>query len=115
MKESLNLTGIDTKELAKTTDVMDVWMDSGFAWSTLSGNQVADLVIEGHDQFRGWFQSLMVTSMLSRNVVPFKQVLVHGFTVDENGRKMSKSLGNVVDAQMVLVNLKIEYNVILDN
>lgn len=91
----------NVKEFEKTNDVMDVWMDSGFAWSTLEENRTADLVIEGHDQFRGWFQSLLLTSMLSRRQSPFKQVLVHGFTVDENGRKMSKSLGNVTDPQMV--------------
>lgn len=103
MKGSLGLSNVSTNELVKSTDVMDVWMDSGFAWSTLDGDQIADLVIEGQDQFRGWFQSLILTSMLARNVTPFKQVLVHGFTVDENSRKMSKSLGNVIDPQMVIL------------
>lgn len=93
----------DNSELEKATDIMDVWMDSGVAWSTLNGNQIADLVIEGQDQFRGWFQSLLLTSMLVRNECPFKQVLVHGFTVDDKGHKMSKSAGNVIDPGTVSV------------
>lgn len=109
MKKSLGLTGVDNSELQKAYDIMDVWMDSGFAWSTLGGAQIADLVIEGHDQFRGWFQSLLVTSMLARNECPFRQVLVHGFTVDDNGHKMSKSAGNVIDPQMVSIALILIY------
>lgn len=104
LKQSLNLAEVNSDELKKSNDIMDVWMDSGFAWSTLDGNQIADLVIEGQDQYRGWFQSLLTTSVLARNVCPYKHVLVHGFTVDENGHKMSKSIGNVIDPQLVSEN-----------
>lgn len=81
---------------------MDVWFDSGVAWHLLNGKQ-SDVILEGRDQFRGWFSSLLLTSMMSNNTVPYKQVLIHGFTVDEKNRKMSKSIGNVIEPGLVRV------------
>ncbi len=86
----------------KGTDTMDVWFDSGSSWSAVSNERdgltyPADLYLEGSDQHRGWFQSSLLTSIAVNNQAPFKKVLTHGFALDEKGRKMSKSLGNVVD------------------
>lgn len=77
---------------------MDIWLDSGLSWANvLDGRKVADLYLEGSDQFKGWFQSSLLTSVALRNKAPFKSIYIHGFAVDENGNKMSKSLGNVID------------------
>lgn len=85
-------------ELVKGTDTMDVWFDSGVSWfSVLGGDQAADLYLEGSDQHRGWFQSSLLTSVAMRDRAPYRAVVTHGFTLDGKGRKMSKSLGNVVD------------------
>ncbi len=90
------------KELRKGTDIFDVWLDSGITWRNVLGtdNEIrqkhADIYLEGQDQFSGWFYSSLLTGMALRGSPPFKQIFVHGFTLDENGRKMSKSLGNVV-------------------
>ena len=62
----------------------------------------ADLYLEGTDQHRGWFQSSLLTSVAVNNKPPYKKVLTHGFALDENGRKMSKSLGNVVDPNIII-------------
>ena len=79
---------------------MDVWFDSGSTWNSVleseSDTKVADLYLEGLDQFSGWFYSSLLTGIASQEVPPYKKVFVHGFTLDEKGRKMSKSLGNVV-------------------
>lgn len=73
------------------------------SWSSVLGeNKVADLYLEGIDQFTGWFQSSLLTSVALRNTVPYKKIYVHGFVVDENGMKMSKSLGNVVDPEVIM-------------
>lgn len=81
---------------------MDVWLDSGVAWHCAANDDaVADLVVEGDDQFRGWFQSLLWTSVAAGHGAPYRRVLVHGFCVDDDERKMSKSLGNVVDPDTV--------------
>ena len=84
----------------KETDIMDVWFDSG---STHQGVLVerglpypADMYLEGNDQYRGWFQSSLLTSVATNGIAPYKQVLTHGFVTDGQGRKMSKSLGNGV-------------------
>jgi isoleucyl-tRNA synthetase len=81
-------------------ETMDVWFDSGTSWSTLSsrlgGDVTADLYLEGSDQHRGWFQSSLLTSIAARGSPPFKQILTHGFVLDAKGKKMSKSLGNVI-------------------
>jgi isoleucyl-tRNA synthetase len=88
------------KTYTRGKETMDVWFDSGTSWATLSSRVntpvTADLYLEGTDQHRGWFQSSLITSIAARSSAPFKQVLTHGFVLDGNGRKMSKSLGNVV-------------------
>ena len=82
--------------LTKGFDTLDVWLDSGLSWMTVLNGQTADLYLEGSDQHRGWFQSSLLTSVALTGKVPFKTVLTHGFVLDGNGRKMSKSEGNVV-------------------
>jgi isoleucyl-tRNA synthetase len=87
-------------------DSLDVWFDSGITHFAVSSkyfdeNIVADLYLEGSDQHRGWFQSSLLTSIAMKGAAPYKSVLTHGFVVDENGRKQSKSLGNVVSPQKV--------------
>ena len=100
----------DANSYDKSTDTMDVWMDSGIAHKTVSHlfdhitNQ-ADLYLEGSDQHRGWFQSSLLTSVAINKHAPYKEVLTHGFVVDENGHKMSKSLGNTVSPQSVINNM----------
>ena len=91
----------DAEKYRKGTDTMDVWFDSGSSWAAvLADNGLtypADLYLEGSDQHRGWFQSSLLTSVAVNGRAPYRRVLTHGFTLDEKGRKMSKSLGNVVD------------------
>ncbi|MHC8441097.1 MAG: isoleucine--tRNA ligase [Candidatus Eutrophobiaceae bacterium] len=94
----------------KVTDTLDVWFDSGVTHSTVLDfderlSRPADLYLEGSDQHRGWFQSSLLTSMALRGVPPYKAVLTHGFTVDANGMKMSKSRGNVIVPQQVMKTL----------
>ncbi|MBW3041297.1 isoleucine--tRNA ligase [Prochlorococcus marinus] len=91
----------------KGTDTMDVWFDSGSSWSSVISkknnfNYPADLYLEGSDQHRGWFQSSLLTSVAVNEHAPFKKVLTHGFALDENGRKMSKSLGNIIDPLVII-------------
>ena len=90
----------------KGTDTMDVWFDSGSSWAGVVQerglNYPADLYLEGSDQHRGWFQSSLLTSVAVNGHAPYKRVLTHGFTLDEKGRKMSKSLGNVVDPAVLV-------------
>ncbi|KAJ9521979.1 hypothetical protein QJQ45_024859, partial [Haematococcus lacustris] len=93
--------------LRKGEDTMDVWFDSGSSWAgvlqTTPGLTFpADLYLEGSDQHRGWFQSSLLTSVAANGQAPYKQVLTHGFALDEKGAKMSKSLGNVVDPRIVI-------------
>ncbi|SMM98195.1 Isoleucyl-tRNA synthetase [uncultured Candidatus Thioglobus sp.] len=102
--------GSDAKDYDKTTDTLDVWFDSGVShFAVLNAREglsdVADLYLEGSDQHRGWFQSSMITSVAMNGKAPYKQVLTHGFTVDKDGKKMSKSLGNVMSPQKVVNNL----------
>jgi isoleucyl-tRNA synthetase len=101
------ILGDDAQQYMKVQDTLDVWFDSGVshacvvdAREELSGP--ADLYLEGSDQHRGWFMSSMMTSVAINGHAPYKQVLTHGFTVDENGRKMSKSLGNVISPQNIM-------------
>ena len=80
----------------KVQDTLDVWFDSGVTHSTVSEKRfsddvIADLYLEGSDQHRGWFQSSLLTSIAMKGRPPYKAVLTHGFVVDENGRKQSKS------------------------
>lgn len=91
----------------KETDILDVWFDSGVSqYAVLRDNPElgfpADMYLEGKDQHRGWFQSSLLTSMVLNNQAPMKIILAHGYTVDEQGRKMSKSLGNGVEPQEVI-------------
>ena len=85
----------------KESDIMDVWFDSGSSHASVLEQREglawpADLYLEGSDQHRGWFQSSLLTSVATRGKAPYKAVLTHGFVVDGDGRKMSKSIGNVV-------------------
>nr|WP_287129376.1 isoleucine--tRNA ligase [Candidatus Cyanaurora vandensis] len=91
----------------KGRDTMDVWFDSGSSWAAVLGQRPelqapADLYLEGSDQHRGWFQSSLLTSVAVSGEAPYRTVLTHGFVLDEQGHKMSKSLGNVVDPQLVI-------------
>ncbi|KAI1652670.1 isoleucyl-tRNA synthetase [Daldinia decipiens] len=90
------------------TDTMDVWFDSGSSWTMMPGR--ADVYLEGSDQHRGWFQSSLLTRIAAGTQVdtnfekgaPFKQLITHGFTLDQAGKKMSKSLGNIIEPQQVM-------------
>ena len=87
-------------EFEKETDIMDVWFDSGSTHESVlveRGLPDADLYLEGSDQYRGWFQSSLLTSIATKGKAPYKEVVTHGYVVDEQGRKMSKSLGNGID------------------
>ena len=87
-------------EFTKETDIMDVWFDSGSTHESVlaeRGLPEANLYLEGSDQYRGWFQSSLLTSVATKNKAPYKEVVTHGYVVDEQGRKMSKSLGNGID------------------
>jgi isoleucyl-tRNA synthetase len=91
----------------KGTDTMDVWFDSGSSWAAVAQQRPelkypADLYLEGSDQHRGWFQSSLLTSVATNGIAPYKAVLTHGFILDEQGYKMSKSLGNIVDPAIVI-------------
>ncbi|MBW4635200.1 MAG: isoleucine--tRNA ligase [Iphinoe sp. HA4291-MV1] len=91
----------------KGTDTMDVWFDSGSSWAAVAQQRSelrypADLYLEGSDQHRGWFQSSLLTSVAVNDCAPYKMVLTHGFILDEQGRKQSKSLGNTVDPKVVI-------------
>ena len=101
------LIGADAANYRKLADVMDVWADSGLSFECVSAMRPdlampADLYLEGSDQHRGWFHSSLLMSEALYERAPYRGVLTHGFTVDENGRKMSKSLGNVVAPQKVI-------------
>lgn len=89
------------------TDTMDVWFDSGSSWAAVAKQRPelrypADMYLEGSDQHRGWFQSSLLTSVAVNDIAPYKTVLTHGFALDEQGRKMSKSEGNVVDPNTII-------------
>ena len=108
--EAEEVLGADAKDYEKTTDTLDVWFDSGVShYAVLNASDylpdVADMYLEGSDQHRGWFQSSLLTSCAINERAPYKQVLTHGFTVDQNGHKMSKSLGNVIPPQKVVNSL----------
>ena len=86
---------------------MDVWFDSGSSHAAVLTQRPelqwpADMYLEGSDQHRGWFHSSLLTSVATRGVAPYKAVLTHGFVVDGEGRKMSKSVGNVIYPQEVI-------------
>ena len=94
-------------EFDKEKDIMDVWFDSGSSHAAVLKNRdyltwPADLYLEGADQYRGWFQSSLLTAVATSGTAPYKAVLTHGWVVDGEGRKMSKSLGNGIDPQEVV-------------
>ncbi|MEO5342881.1 MAG: isoleucine--tRNA ligase [Gammaproteobacteria bacterium SHHR-1] len=100
----------DAEHYEKVADTLDVWFDSGVTHSCVLDQRdelqsPADLYLEGSDQHRGWFQSSLLSSVAMYGRAPYRQVLTHGFTVDADGRKMSKSLGNVVSPQQVMKTL----------
>ncbi|WP_367396895.1 isoleucine--tRNA ligase [Sinimarinibacterium sp. NLF-5-8] len=109
--------GVDAAQFEACTDTLDVWFDSGVAHQCVFKSMLpafldeqatppqADIYLEGSDQHRGWFQSSLLTSVAMRARAPYKQVLTHGFTVDEQGRKMSKSLGNGIEPQEIIKTL----------
>ncbi len=103
-----DLIGAQAKDYVKNPDTLDVWFDSGSTHETvLRGSHKtdshfpADLYLEGSDQHRGWFHSSLLTSCMINGVPPYKALLTHGFVVDGNGHKMSKSMGNVIAPQKV--------------
>ena len=105
-----DLLGEDAKYYEKVRDVLDVWFDSGTSWMHVlqqdeNLSYPADMYLEGSDQHRGWFHSSILTSVAVNREAPYRQVLTHGFTVDQKGRKMSKSLGNVIAPQKLLKTL----------
>ncbi|XP_058692136.1 isoleucine--tRNA ligase, mitochondrial [Poecile atricapillus] len=96
--------GHDVSDYVKGQDILDIWFDSGTSWAhVLEGaEQRADTYLEGKDQLGGWFQSSLLTSVAARKKAPYKTLVVHGFTLGEKGEKMSKSIGNVVDPDVVI-------------
>ena len=103
------LLGAEAADYEKVTDILDVWFDSGVSHECVLAQRPedglrkpADLYLEGSDQHRGWFQSSLLTGVAMDGAAPYRQVLTHGFTVDAKGRKMSKSLGNVIAPQKVI-------------
>jgi isoleucyl-tRNA synthetase len=103
------LLGEDAARYEKVTDILDVWFDSGVTHACVLAKRPqdglykpADLYLEGSDQHRGWFNSSLVTGVAMDGVAPFRQCLTHGFTVDAQGRKMSKSLGNGIEPQDII-------------
>ena len=100
----------EAKDYQKAPDTLDVWFDSGAAHACVADQRSemhspVDLYLEGSDQHRGWFQTSLLSSVAVKNQAPYKQVLTHGFTVDAQGRKMSKSLGNVIAPEKVMQSL----------
>ncbi|OGC04749.1 isoleucine--tRNA ligase [candidate division WOR-1 bacterium RIFOXYA12_FULL_43_27] len=85
----------------KETDILDVWFESGSSHAAVLDG-IANLYLEGSDQHRGWFQTSLLTAVGTKGRAPFNAVLTHGFTIDDKGKKMSKSLGNVVNPQEVV-------------
>ncbi len=95
----------------KEKDIMDVWFDSGISWRAVVekradelGHTPVDMYLEGSDQHRGWFQSSLLTAIATKGIAPYKQVLTHGFVFGEDGRKMSKSLGNYIRPDDIIKN-----------
>ena len=118
MQELLPAEYQDGRQWVRGYDTLDVWFDSGTSWfvalqprlcedasTAITDPQhavVASLCVEGSDQHRGWFQSSLLTSVASNGRAPYERILSHGFVLDEDGRKMSKSIGNVMDPAVVI-------------
>ncbi len=105
--DEAELLGEEAKDYSKLTDTLDVWFDSGTTHSSVlkRGDKLkypADLYLEGSDQHRGWFQSSLLTGCIIDNRAPYDALLTHGFVVDGNGHKMSKSKGNVIAPQKIM-------------
>lgn len=108
--DAVELLGDEADNYVKVTDTLDVWFDSGVTHHSVLQQRnnlayPADLYLEGSDQHRGWFQSSLKTAIAINGTAPYKQVLTHGFTVDADGKKMSKSIGNTVPPQKVMNDL----------
>jgi isoleucyl-tRNA synthetase len=95
--------------LVKGTDTLDVWFDSGSSWTILEdaalrpmSQPLADVYLEGSDQHRGWFQSSLLTRLSTDAPTPYKTLITHGFVLDEEGKKMSKSVGNTISPMDVV-------------
>ena len=107
MPKGYKCSKCNSNEFDKEKDILDVWFDSGVSHqSVLRSNKAlqypADLYLEGSDQHRGWFQAALISAMAIEGSAPFKEVLTHGFTVDGEGKKMSKSSGNVIAPQAII-------------
>ncbi len=107
--DAAELLGDEAKDYDRITDILDVWFDSGVTHEGVllerDFGKPADLYLEGSDQHRGWFQSSLLTGVAIDKAAPYQQCLTHGFTVDEHGRKMSKSLGNGIEPQDIMKTL----------
>ena len=107
--DAAELLGDEAKDYDRITDILDVWFDSGVTHEGVllerGLGKPADLYLEGSDQHRGWFQSSLLTGVAIDKAAPYRQCLTHGFTVDEHGRKMSKSLGNGIEPQDIMKTL----------
>ena len=104
--DAAELLGDEARDYDKITDILDVWFDSGVTHECVLPERglakPADLYLEGSDQHRGWFMSSLMTGVAIDKAAPYRQCLTHGFTVDEHGRKMSKSLGNGIEPQDIM-------------
>ncbi len=107
--DAAELLGDEAADYDKITDILDVWFDSGVTHEAVLVDRglpkPADLYLEGSDQHRGWFQSSLLSGVAMDKAAPYKQCLTHGFTVDEHGRKMSKSSGNGIEPQEIMKTL----------
>ena len=106
-REAKDFIGDEAEQYNCVRDTLDVWFDSGTThYAVLREREEltdpADLYLEGSDQHRGWFQSSLLTSIAINERAPYKGLLTHGFVVDEKGRKMSKSLGNIITPQDII-------------
>jgi len=103
LREEEGLPPVEGTCWKRGLDTMDVWFDSGCSWkAVLEDGKVADVILEGSDQHRGWFQSSLLTRVSFDGKAPYKMILTHGFVMDEHDKKMSKSLGNVVSPNDVI-------------
>jgi isoleucyl-tRNA synthetase len=107
LPEGLSCPECGGREFERERDILDVWFDSGSSHEAVLGHTddlpwPADLYMEGSDQYRGWFQSSLLVGIGTRGKAPYRSVVTHGFFVDEQGRKMSKSIGNTIDPQEII-------------
>ena len=107
LPDGITCNDCGSKNFIKETDILDVWFDSGVSHAAVLEQRPylrwpADLYLEGSDQHRGWFHSALLTAVGTRNRAPYEAVLTHGFVVDAEGRKMSKSIGNVISPNEVI-------------